>query len=78
MNCYKPDYLQIAIKGQLGKASYWYKCPSEGGKLYIPGFTGAFHCPVATTFCAVSAPIAYVTSRDLVIWLSHCEAVALL
>lgn len=53
MNCYREDYLQIAIKGQLGsKTVFWYKCPTEGGKLYITGFTGAFHCPPAVSFCA--------------------------
>jgi MFS family permease len=50
-NCYRPDYLQIAIRGQITGASFWYKCPAEGGKLYIPGFSGAFHCPKAAEFC---------------------------
>lgn len=50
-NCYQPDYLQIAIKNQLGDTVNWYKCPSEGGKMYIAGFSGAFHCPPAEDFC---------------------------
>ena len=32
-NCYRPNYLQVAIRGQLDKATYWYKCPEHGGKL---------------------------------------------
>ena len=52
-NCYREDYLQVAIKGQFGKnAAYWYKCPAEGGKLYITGFTGSLTCPPAAEFCA--------------------------
>ena len=49
-NCYRPDYLQIAIRNQIGGVS-WYKCPASGGKLYIAGFTGAFTCPDAEEFC---------------------------
>lgn len=53
-NCYKHDYLQVGIKGILGgKTIYWYACPPGGGKLYIPGFTGSFHCPNAVSFCAM-------------------------
>jgi len=49
-NCYRPDYLQVAIKNQIGGVS-WYKCPTSGGKLYIAGFTGALTCPNAQEFC---------------------------
>lgn len=42
---------QVAIRGQVGSQTFWYKCPQEGGKLYIPGFSGAFHCPPAEDFC---------------------------
>lgn len=53
-NCYRSDYLQVAIKGQFGKNTvYWYKCPTNGGKVYITGFTGSIHCPDAETFCAM-------------------------
>ncbi len=46
--------LQVGIKGVFGgKTVYWYACPPDGGKLYIPGFTGAFHCPAAISFCSL-------------------------
>lgn len=52
-NCYRPDYLQIAVKSVLATGdSFWYGCPQEGGKLYIPGFTGQITCPPADEFCA--------------------------
>jgi hypothetical protein len=31
--------------------SFWYACPPEGGKLYIPGYTGSLVCPAAADFC---------------------------
>lgn len=49
-NCYTSNYLQVGIVGTSGL--YWYGCPQEGGKMYIPGFTGALHCPPAKEFCA--------------------------
>jgi hypothetical protein len=53
-NCYTPDYLQVAVIGQIGgNTVYWYGCPKAGGKIYIPGFTGALHCPPAREFCAL-------------------------
>lgn len=53
VNCYRPDYLQIAIRSMISSdLSVWYSCPAEGGKLYIPGFTGTVVCPKATEFCA--------------------------
>jgi hypothetical protein len=53
VNCYRPDYLQVAVKSSLSSdASFWYGCPPEGGKLYIAGFTGAITCPAAAEFCA--------------------------
>jgi hypothetical protein len=36
MNCYKEDYLQIAVVDPFVRKLFWYKCPSEGGKIYIP------------------------------------------
>lgn len=55
-NCYRPDYLQVAIKGQFGSTTaYWYKCPVEGGKVYVVGFTGSIVCPPAREFCAQEA-----------------------
>lgn len=50
-NCYQEDYLQFAIESQVGRATTWYKCPAGGGKIYIAGFAGAFHCPDPTEFC---------------------------
>jgi hypothetical protein len=50
-NCPTYNYLQIGIKGQLDGNTYWYGCPASGGKLYIPGFSGALTCPTASTFC---------------------------
>ena len=52
-NCARPDYLQIAVKGQLDSKAYWYRCPTAGGKLYIPGFFGSLMCPPAVAFCAL-------------------------
>ena len=50
-NCPTYNYLQVGIKGQLDGSTYWYGCPSAGGKLYIPGFSGALTCPEASSFC---------------------------
>jgi hypothetical protein len=50
-NCAMTTYLQIAIRGQFDGATYWYQCPEDGGKLYIPGFFGALTCPPAEKFC---------------------------
>ena len=56
MNCYKPDYLQIAVLGATAgitsSYSFWYSCPASGGKLFIPGFIGSLTCPPAVAFCA--------------------------
>eukprot|EP01138_Halocafeteria_seosinensis_P015489 gb/GECG01015807.1/.p1 GENE.gb/GECG01015807.1/~~gb/GECG01015807.1/.p1 ORF type:complete len:909 (+),score=86.63 gb/GECG01015807.1/:1-2727(+) len=49
-NCFRRDYLQVAVRNQLGGVS-WYKCPQNGGKIYLAGFTGALHCPDAVAFC---------------------------
>ncbi len=46
-NCYTANYLQVAVRSQLTNRIDWYKCPPAGGKLHIPGYTGALHCPVA-------------------------------
>ena len=50
-NCYRKDYLQIALLSAYSTQSYWYKCPTQGGQLWIPGYTGAFTCPPAEEFC---------------------------
>jgi len=50
-NCYRPDYLQVAVRGGDGAAS-WYRCPPEGGRIFIPGFSGRIQCPPAKEFCA--------------------------
>jgi hypothetical protein len=62
-NCYKADYLQVAIQSQLTNRIDWYKCPTKGGKLYIPGYTGAFHCPVAECTCCVVGLVSDCTAR---------------
>lgn len=49
-NCYRADYLQIAVRS--GGVAYWYRCPSDGGKIFVPGFTGRVTCPPAEAFCA--------------------------
>jgi hypothetical protein len=36
MNCYREDYLQFAVVDPLVKKLFWYKCPSGGGKVYVP------------------------------------------
>ena len=55
-NCYRPDYLQVAILGATAgitsRFSFWYSCPPEGGKLFVPGFLGSLTCPPAAKFCA--------------------------
>jgi hypothetical protein len=51
-NCYSKEYLQVGVRATTGDLLlYWYGCPTEGGILYIPGFTGSIQCPVATDFC---------------------------
>ena len=50
-NCATYNYLQVGIKGQFDGKTYWYPCPTAGGKFYVPGFSGALTCPVASTFC---------------------------
>jgi hypothetical protein len=49
-NCYRSDYLQIAVRS--GGIAYWYRCPPDGGKIFVPGFTGRVTCPPARAFCA--------------------------
>eukprot|EP01138_Halocafeteria_seosinensis_P015488 gb/GECG01015806.1/.p1 GENE.gb/GECG01015806.1/~~gb/GECG01015806.1/.p1 ORF type:complete len:864 (+),score=86.28 gb/GECG01015806.1/:1-2592(+) len=53
-NCVRRDYLQFGITNQLGGVS-WYKCPDEGGQVFIAGFAGTFHCPNARQFCAIES-----------------------
>jgi len=59
MNCYRPDYLQVAILGATAgitsSFSFWYSCPPAGGKLFVPGFLGSLTCPPAASFCAGQA-----------------------
>ena len=66
-NCYREDYLQIAIKNQIGGVS-WYKCPTNGGKLYIAGFTGAFTCPDAEDFCRHEQPTGIKYPETDIFW----------
>lgn len=35
-NCFKPDYLQIAVMDPFLLKFLWFKCPTDGGKLHIP------------------------------------------
>jgi len=49
-NCYRSDYLQVGVRSRDGGVD-WVGCPSGGGSLYIPGFTGSITCPDAATFC---------------------------
>jgi hypothetical protein len=55
-NCYRPDYLQVAILGATAgitsSFSFWYSCPAQGGNLFVPGFLGSLTCPPAASFCA--------------------------
>ncbi|KAK3269811.1 hypothetical protein CYMTET_21763 [Cymbomonas tetramitiformis] len=48
-NCVKSDLLQVGIQKLEGV--YWYRCPKEGGKMYIPRLTGSILCPPAKEFC---------------------------
>lgn len=50
-NCYREDYLQVGIRSQFNRNPQWYKCPTDGGKMYIPGYLGSIHCPPAVDFC---------------------------
>jgi hypothetical protein len=49
-NCYRSDYLQVGIR-ERGGGITWYGCPTNGGSLYLPGFTGSLTCPKAEEFC---------------------------
>ena len=55
-NCYRPDVLQVAVLGATAgvtsSLAFWYRCPSGGGKLFIPGFVGSLTCPDPVAFCA--------------------------
>ncbi len=37
-NCFKPDYLQVAVVDPFLLKFLWFKCPKEGGKMYIPKY----------------------------------------
>lgn len=49
-NCYREDYLQVGVRGRDG-GTEWYRCPKEGGHLYLAGFTGSLSCPPSVEFC---------------------------
>mmetsp|Transcript_24598 Transcript_24598/g.85538 ORF Transcript_24598/g.85538 Transcript_24598/m.85538 type:complete len:1188 (-) Transcript_24598:195-3758(-) len=70
-NCYRDDYLQFAIESQVGRDTTWYRCPPAGGKLYIAGFSGAFHCPAAEEFCKMETitGIKYTETDPLLEWI---------
>ncbi|KAA0172575.1 hypothetical protein FNF27_05929 [Cafeteria roenbergensis] len=53
-NCYRSDYLQVAVKGVQGNIA-WFRCPPDGGKIFVPGFLGRLTCPPAKEFCATEA-----------------------
>jgi hypothetical protein len=36
MNCFRRNYLQVAFVDPFVRKLFWYKCPRNGGKLYIP------------------------------------------
>ncbi len=40
-NCAHSQYLQLYVN------HYWYSCPPDGGKIFIPGMTGYVVCPAA-------------------------------
>jgi len=52
-NCYREDRLQFALVKSTG--THWYRCPPEGGSVYVPGYLGAFYCPPAREFCQFEA-----------------------
>ena len=41
----------LSVLAHTSTHTHRYGCPPEGGKLYIPGFGGALHCPNAKEFC---------------------------
>jgi pentapeptide MXKDX repeat protein len=67
-NCFRSDYLQVAIRSQFTNRIDWYRCPVEGGKLHIPGYTGALHCPPATSFCRLQ-DVSGVRYPETQLWL---------
>ena len=54
MNCYKPDYLQVAIVDPFAKELFWYKCPPGGGKIYIPKCVCLRVCLLCVFMCVES------------------------
>lgn len=58
-NCYREDYLQVGIRSQFNRRPQWYKCPTEGGKMYIPGYLGSIHCPPSVDFCSKETVTGY-------------------
>jgi Leishmanolysin len=57
-NCYRKDYLQVGIKSFTSHKTSWYPCKTAG-KLYIPGYLGAFHCPDPVQFCSTETITGY-------------------
>lgn len=78
-NCFTEEYLQFAIENQLGDGMTWYKCPPEGGKVYIAGFSGAFHCPPAKQFCQFESitGIKYKETNPLWEWIFYATVLGL-
>ena len=68
-NCFREDYLQFAMEGVGGTA--WFTCPKEGGRLFVPGFTGALFCPKAKDFCKFETITGklYAETSLLSVWL---------
>ena len=55
-NCYRRDYLQVGVRGQVDSSISWYRCPEAGGRLRIAGFTGSLVCPPAREVCQYEEP----------------------
>lgn len=43
--CSSSGVLELYIDGA------WHACPTQGGALSVPGYSGAVQCPVSTRFC---------------------------
>ncbi|KAK3243697.1 hypothetical protein CYMTET_46666 [Cymbomonas tetramitiformis] len=65
-NCIKEDVLQVGISKSDG--IYWYRCPSDGGKVYIPRLVGSIICPPAQEFCKYENITGYVHA-EVEIWI---------
>lgn len=56
------------MRSQFNNRIDWYRCPVGGGKLYIPGYTGALHCPDAATFCDMQT-VSGIKYPETILWL---------